>query len=94
MPSRMPEGKLRQLARERIDNGRLVWEFRTHAWGGRRGSNLPCSLCDEVVDDRDLEYQVESPDENRNVRVYRFHYSCYGIWLEECALDRALDSPA
>jgi hypothetical protein len=92
MPSRLPEGKLRQLARERLDDGRLRCEPRGHAWR-REGSNLPCSLCDEVIDGRSLEYEVQS-HESGGIRVYRFHFFCYALWIEECTSRKGSDPHA
>lgn len=93
MPSRTPDGKLRQLARERIENSRLVCGFRTPAWRRPCGSNLPCSLCDKIIGTQDLEYEVGTP-EGGDAHVYRFHFFCHAIWIEECAHHKGLDSDA
>src|ERR1700728_810028 len=82
MPSAQLEEELRSRARELISAGRLPCSEHHRTWGGR-GSNQPCSLCDQLITTDDVEYEIESlgPD---SARVYRFHFACHDAWQHEC----------
>jgi hypothetical protein len=86
MSSDRLDDDLRQLARERIREGRLprITQYRT--WGGR-GSNEPCALCDLLIKGEAVEYEIEAlgPD---GIRLYRFHFLCHDAWQYECARQR------
>ena len=83
MPLTKLENELRQVARERIQDGRLPNEIPTRDWAGI-GNNAPCSLCDKVIRTDEVEYELESVVGGAK-RIHRFHFLCHAAWQIECA---------
>jgi len=82
-PNRSEEEQLRLRARARIRDGRLrcITHYRT--WGGR-GSNQPCALCDALIRNDEVEYEIETTGTD-GAGPYRFHFLCHDAWQYECA---------
>jgi hypothetical protein len=78
---------LRMLAERKIEIGALPRMAPESAYAGR-GSNLPCSLCEQPISAS--EYEFEYP--NDGGESPRFHLRCQEAWLlviaESCAASR------
>jgi hypothetical protein len=83
MPPRRLEDDLRLRARERIREGRLPCAPHCRTWGGH-GENQPCALCDALIGENEVEYEIEALGAG-SARLYRFHFACHDAWQYECA---------
>ena len=90
MPNTRLEEQLRTRARERILAGQLTCGDPIHVWGGY-GSDLTCSLCDQIIGRTDVEYEVEHQI-GQAVHHYRFHFLCHAAWQLECAREASSKS--
>ena len=77
---RIPDDRLRALARERIADGRLPMIF-SHSIEAGHGSGAPCCLCEERIESQHIEYDVTDPRDDRQLC---FHMACHAIWQLEC----------
>lgn len=77
---RMSEARLRWMARERIDDGRLPVMFPPfiRPW---YGSEEVCDLCDQGIDRYRVKCEVADP---RDGCELAFHLVCYRVWQLEC----------
>ena len=83
MPYNRIENVLRKRARELIGAGFLPCGPPMHVWGGY-GSELACSLCEELIPHQEVEYELEFRGAH-STQLYRFHFLCHTAWSLECA---------
>lgn len=83
MPYHRIEKVLRKRARELIGAGHLPCGRPMHVWGGY-GSELTCSLCEELIPREEVEYELEFRTAD-GAQFYRFHFLCHTAWSLECA---------
>lgn len=78
--SRISDARLRWMARERIDDGRLPTLFLQFIspWCG---SEEVCDLCEQSIDRYRIKCAVTNP---RDGDELAFHLLCYKIWQIEC----------
>jgi hypothetical protein len=79
-PTQAGRDKLRDTARQRIEQARLPKNKPSRMWGGR-GSGQTCSLCDRPILDTEPEMELEyegAPEQP----VVRFHLQCQTVWDE------------
>ena len=84
----LPE--LRIKAREAISSGRLPSRAQDRTLGGT-GSDVPCALCDELIQPAMTELEIEFLDEGATLGVDRYclHHRCFAAWtLEQRELER------
>jgi hypothetical protein len=83
MPDSMQfdEQELRLEARRRLASGRLRREAQQYLWAGTGDGQL-CSLCDRLIDERQIEYELQFIAHPQI--VYRFHRICHQAWELEC----------
>ena len=77
---RMSEARLRWMARERIDDGRLPVMFPPLICP-RYGSEEVCDLCEQNIDRYRVKCEVTDP---RDGCALAFHIACYRVWQLEC----------
>jgi len=84
MPLTQREAELRAIARERCARGGLPSVPPARMWVGH-GSGKLCSLCDNVIQPQDVEYEYEVQDDlGAAARTCFFHLVCESIWRLEC----------
>lgn len=76
------EGKLRLVARERIEAGKLPNAVPSRMWGGK-GAGKPCALCDTIIEREDTELEVEERLGDK-LETFHFHILCQSLWQLEC----------
>jgi len=86
------ESKLRALARERIQDGRLPNVQANRCWGGK-GTGGACVLCDEPIGSDDIEFEIEIATDGAK-RSYCLHALCHAAWKLECVRAEFLRSAA
>jgi hypothetical protein len=79
------ETRLRLVARERIEKGKLPSAVPSRMWGGR-GGGKPCALCDTVIKREETELEVEERLGGK-VETFHFHILCQSLWQLECVRD-------
>ncbi len=47
-------------------------------WAGH-GTGVPCDACGIPIDEKDIEYEVET--QRDSARTLHFHFNCYQEWL-------------
>ena len=77
--SPLSDEELRQLVRQRINDGRLPVTLSQELWAGH-GTGLICSACAEPIGSEQVEYEV---DLSGGVRLL-FHPRCHVQWQLEC----------
>jgi hypothetical protein len=77
------ESTLRQLAREKRQQGALPGNTAHMCWAGP-GSGQVCCLCDRPIQKDHVEYEMETRPITTNMRIFRFHELCYRAWRAEC----------
>lgn len=90
MPYNRLQNELYARARELIGNGRLPCATPVGIWGGY-GSGLLCSLCNEVIQRDQVEYEIEFECGDGR-KTYRFHFLCHAAWQVECAREQTMGS--
>jgi hypothetical protein len=74
----MEEAELRLEARSKLEGGALPLEPATRLWVCP-GIGETCSLCEELISVRDLEYEVEHAVGVKLI-VRHFHRRCFAVW--------------
>jgi len=78
------ETALRVNVRRRIEHGRLPG-VRPRQIAAGYGSGHCCVVCDQLISDRQVEYEVEDSQTGRRLR---FHSECHSLWQTECSETR------
>jgi hypothetical protein len=76
----IPE-QIRQLIRARIDAGQLPYAGFYEVFG-RKGGELPCVCCDELITRQQTEYDVELSSGIGVITTLPMHVYCYRAWHE------------
>jgi len=79
------ETRLRLVARERIEKGKLPHAVPSRMWGGR-GGGKPCAICDTIIKREETELEVEERLGGK-VETFHFHILCQSLWQLECVRD-------
>ena len=75
------EPRLREQAREVIQNGKLPSRSRDRTWGGP-GVGAPCSVCEKRVKKDELEFEIQFAHDGDNPGLDKFHVHirCFAAW--------------
>jgi hypothetical protein len=73
------EPRLREQAREVIQNGKLPSRSPDRTWGGP-GVGAPCSVCEKPVIKDELEIQFARDGDNPGLDKYHVHVRCFAAW--------------
>jgi hypothetical protein len=65
----------------------------SHRYWGGPGSQDPCSLCDQPISPKEVEFEVEVKSDGKKATYY-FHFLCHAAWQLECARAEVLRSAA
>ena len=75
------EPRLREQAREVIQNGKLPSRSPDRTWGGP-GVGAPCSVCEKPVTKDELEFEIQFAHDGDNPSLDKFHVHirCFAAW--------------
>jgi hypothetical protein len=75
------EPRLREQAREVIQNGKLPSRSPDRTWGGP-GVGAPCSVCAKPVTKDELEFEIQFARDGDNPGLDKFHVHvrCFAAW--------------
>jgi hypothetical protein len=72
----LSEVDLLQIARERINDGRLPGDIPERVWGSPNGDGQACALCDRAI-------RPDQPLIELDERIL-FHVACHALWQRAC----------
>jgi hypothetical protein len=75
------EIRLREQAREAIQNGKLPARAPDRTWGGP-GVGAACSVCERPVTKQELEFEIQFAHDGSNPGLAKFHVHirCFAAW--------------
>lgn len=74
------ESVRRRRAREAMKTGKLPNQRPERLWGGF-GSGAPCAVCGEVVDEKDVEFELRfTADQGAAATHCHVHAKCFTAW--------------
>ncbi len=75
------EARLREQAREAIQNGKLPARAPDRMWGGP-GVGAACSVCEKAVIKDELEFEIQFSRNGSNPGLDKFHVHirCFAAW--------------
>jgi len=88
----IPE-QIRQLIRTRIDAGQLPYAGFYEVFG-RKGGDLPCACCDQLITAQQTEYDLELSSSLGVITTLPMHQCCYRAWYEVASAIRRSESAA
>ncbi len=77
----IPEPELHELARARIEDGRLPCDAPETMWGGR-GTGARCEVCEQPIGAGEIEYEVQLLADRP--LTCSLHFRCHAAWVAEC----------
>ena len=84
MPLTQHELELERTALDLVRRQLLPTEIPKSIWAFR-GTGKPCSLCGQVIDPVEMEYELEAPVGGGAASTFRFHLRCHALWQLEVA---------
>lgn len=75
------ESRLREQAREAVQNGKLPSRAPDRTWGGP-GEGVECSVCGRPVTKNELEFEIQFAHDGSNPGLdkYHVHIRCFAAW--------------
>jgi hypothetical protein len=75
------EARLREQAREAIQNGKLPSRAPDRTWGGP-GVGAECSVCGKSVTKQELEFEIQFAHDGTmpGLDRYHVHIRCFAAW--------------